>query len=339
MLIQVSCVCGKRYLEREEILGHGSVCPACGHMTRSACATAEAPADSPSGPAMEESAAAAPPPTPGPHRPKGHSLLENDPEGWQQLLQYRLTQRRLRKVSYGDIALGVLTSVVGAITMRQTPINGLLLALGAMLIFEGIVLATRPTPWDLATEGLILLFVGVWNIVLTASHCADSVFAGAGPGEMKFVAVGIVQFFFGCVNLAYYRRLSSLCIERPTPEILRMGDRLLAALTAADPVIDPTILEFCTKASGWRARLRGNVGLFAALDDSNALVADKSAIEIEDMGKVRLGSARKARFWIGTQGFQGNISPEDLQRFRRWKDTKPSPWQNASRLSPVASSS
>jgi len=324
MLIQVSCVCGKKYLEREEILGRGSVCPACGHMKRSACAAAEAPADSPSGLATEESAAATPP-TPGPHRPKGRSLLEDDPEGWQQVLQYRLTQRRLRKVSYGDIALGVLTGVVGAITMHQTPINGLLLALGAMLIFEGIVLATRPTPWDLATEGLILLFVGVWNIVLTASHCADSVFAGTGPGEMKFVAVGIVQFFFGCVNLAYYRRLSSLCIERPTLEILRMGDRWLAALTAADPAIDPTILEFCTKASGWRARLRGNVGLFAALDDSNALVADKSAIEIEDMGKVRLGSARKARFWIGTQEFQGNISPEDLQRFRRWKDTKPSP--------------
>ena len=86
---------------------------------------------------------------------------------------------------------------------------------------------------------------------------------------------------------------------------------------------DPTVLEFDTKACGWRARLRGDVGLFAALDGSVAFVAEKSTVEVEDMGKIFLSSARRATFWVGTQKFQGSIASDDLERFRRWKGAAP----------------
>src|SRR5262245_19911770 len=182
----------------------------------------------------------------------------------------------------------------------------------AVLACAGVWNILRPATTGLLVDGLALALTGAANIAVLPwlvdtreSNVAKSIFAG------------LIQLLWGFRRLSFYRTARlALHDEEAIAEL----EAVVRELSKRDRR-DPTVVEVRT---GRFHQQRNRIGLYesgiVALIEQHAVRLEKRAdIWIEPRGSAVLGRRIKVSVQMSDFELVGQITPEHLERFERWK--------------------
>ncbi len=233
----------------------------------------------------------------------------------QQVADHRTVRKTLRGSSIGSLVFGAL-ALLGGIA---PPFDPVLTAVGAVLLSTGIWNLLDPRPTGILLDGCALLVVGLYNV-------AGALFALSqgqhGTADSLFVKLGVFQIAWGAASFWRFRRFRDAFRDPPTEAESRQLDGMVNVLwkTKAKESVD--VIEFVSEglhAKAWKARLSPTLAVLATDRGHEVVVAEKDQFDIEDRGKVMLGSARKATFVVRGKRWKGHLPADSLERFQQWK--------------------
>ena len=241
----------------------------------------------------------------------------------QRAANFRTVRRLLRPAGIGSILFGVIAVGVGASTLREQPLNGVLLLLGLFLLGEGIWIVASPSPAGMIVDGIALIALGGWNILVTVVNASQ----GGGGGPHFFAVLGVMQIIWGFQSFARHRRFAALPMGQPSREAMAWLDEAVKDLGATRPQDAPDCIEFRVKGAkaapgGWKGKLFPGMAL--VLGGVEVIVSGKDETEVTPQGAGASGTDLEARFALGGQTLEGTISQASLDAFRRWKAAPPS---------------
>ncbi len=122
-----------------------------------------------------------------------------------------LINKKLRRAGIGSIVFGFIAVIFGLLTVRENVINSVLVLIGIFLFIEGIWIVGKPTPAGLIVDGIALIIVGLWNLIVS----------GTSAGGPTFGGLGVLQIIWGIKNFVNYNKFSGIPLEKPFAEALR----------------------------------------------------------------------------------------------------------------------
>lgn len=295
--------CQQRLEATNELVGMDLKCPACQTVIRV--------------PAMPESEKMPIPPSPH-HGDAGDASLSDcessDIEDLRALSEYVAIFNGLKASAVGSIIFGLVAIGMGVGLAKENPLNAILAVLGVLLLFEGFWLLAMPSAGGLILDGIALLGLGAWNILITIANMA----ASGGGGTPVFGVIGIFQIVLGVKSFIKFSSVSKISTEAPSKDKIKEFNRFVASIQKSKSTGENDIVEF-TAGCPWKGRLMQKHGIFLKGGGQAVIFADRNEIEISEQGKKMFGKSLKASFEIcGTQ-YKGSISPEMLKKFQDWK--------------------
>jgi len=233
----------------------------------------------------------------------------------QEVADYRTVRKTLRASSIGSLIFGTLALAGGL----MPPADPVLAAVGLLLLGTGIWNLTAPRPAGILIDGAALVVVGLYNVISTFAAAAQG-HAGAGAGF--FAKVGVFQIIWGVMSFWRFLRFRDAFRSVPSDVELRQLEGLAEVLRRGKVKESLDLIEFTTSglsARRWKARLEPAMVVMATDGGREVLVADRATFDIEDRGKVLIGSARKAAFVVRGRRLTGVIPEESMARFQQWK--------------------
>jgi hypothetical protein len=233
-------------------------------------------------------------------------------EAWlRKALVFQGLSRQLRASGIGSLLFGAIAIVLGATTMGQVSINGVLIVLGLLLIAEGVWIMAAPSAAGIAVDGLAVTLIGLWNIGISLSAIGRS--AGNSLSG-RFLVFGIFQIVWGIGRVSQYRRYAELRGFRLDPESRSRLDREIEAIQGATGRRD--VVAFKNGADEGRFRLLGG---------SAALFLRGKFVEILSRGDVHCGPVQasagdslKLTLRLKKRGLSTTLTPEAHQRLQEW---------------------
>ena len=173
----------------------------------------------------------------------------------QKISNYRLILKTLKPAGIGSMVFGAIAMAMGFGGMEENLLNAILGLLGLFLLVEGIWIYFAPTLKGLILDGIALLIIGFWNILITI---ADLAFGGGG-GYVFFAILGLWQVIWGLQSFGRYKRLSAMPMIKPSDASLKQIDDLVKSITQAKVRLQPDIIEFKTTTftaqQSWKGKL------------------------------------------------------------------------------------
>ncbi|MDX9980284.1 MAG: hypothetical protein RBU25_09700 [Lentisphaeria bacterium] len=231
----------------------------------------------------------------------------------QKVSNYRLVRKTLRGAGIGSIIFGLIAMFIGFGGMAENPINALLGVIGLFLLVEGIWLVVAPTPAGMIVDGIALIILGVWNIFITLANAAG------GEGGGGFAVMGVFQIIWGCQGFGRYARFSSMPVEKPSPETVKMIDDIVKEILKMKGKTDQDLVEFQMEGKAWKGRLSEDMAVFVEVLTQDVAFARKDAVRILPQGKALIGKTIKATIKFRDKAQNGTISPENFARYEAWK--------------------
>ncbi len=227
-------------------------------------------------------------------------------------------RRTLRPSGIGSLIFGAIAIAVGVPAMNLHPLNAVLVALGAFLVIEGVLVIASPSPGGIIIDGLAILMVGGWNIAITALEAAE----GAGsPGF--FMYFGIFQLIAGVKRLADFRHFTSLP-AKPDEQVMSRLNQMVKSVLKAKPKHDMSVVEFTAKEKSgqviWRGKLLDDAAIFvrrAARQD--IALAEKEEINIIRQKGPPVRKKTPVSCQVGENMMYGTMAPEHFARYESWK--------------------
>jgi hypothetical protein len=236
----------------------------------------------------------------------------------QRVANYRHMRNTLKASGGGSMVFGVLAIVIGVTSLRDNPINLILVGIGMLLAIEGLWLVVAPRPIGIIGNGVALVIVGIWNIAISAANAA----AGQ-PGPWP--VIGLLQIGWGIQCFARYPRFKNIPRETPSPSTLKRIDQIVNDIHRSKMDKDPQVIQFQAKTffspQVWKGRLRSNHAIFVGMSKNDLIFARPGDVDIRRDGKVLVGKTLKATFRIADRTFKGTLSPEAFNRYTDWKQT------------------
>lgn len=259
-----------------------------------------------------------------------HKTMTNDE--LHRVLNYRLVRKTLRPAGIGSIVFGLVAKGTGFGGMEANPINAILGLIGIFLFVEGIWIVAAPTPAGMIVDGIALIILGIWNIIITFANSA----AVGGGGHRFFAVLGVWQIIWGFQSFGRYKRFSAMPMSRPSDETLRQIDDMVKELAKTKPKDATDVIAFQIKNRPWKGRLGQDSGIFVDAPGQEVVFVNRDRVRIEIQDKVLIGKALKASFTLGDRNLNGTISLESYERYDAWKAGNPLPNRVAAGLTSPA---
>jgi len=232
---------------------------------------------------------------------------------------YRLLHKTLKPAGFGSILFGVIAIVMGGAGMQDNPINAVLALIGLLLFAEGLWIVIAPSPKGMIIDGIALIILGVWNILVTIANASS----GGSGGFHFFAVLGVFQIIWGFKSFGRYSRFSQNPVQKPSPEMQKQIDDLANAIRKAKFKNAPDIIEFQAKSFSitkpWKGKLEHDRAIFADIAGEEIIFAEKNRVRFFEEGSQLLGKSLKVDIQLRDRKMKGTISPESLERFTEWK--------------------
>lgn len=231
----------------------------------------------------------------------------------------RSIRRILRPHGGGSIFFGIVAVLAGLASLEASALNGILALIGLMLLVEGAWILAAPSVEGLKIDGIAIIIVGVWNIVITAADLFTK-----GPDSWSFfLLLGIWQISLGFKSFRLYRRFSALPVEKPSPGDAQALEETVQAIVRAKPSLEPHIVEFQARADSplqrWKAGLYEGLAIFVELSGQDLVFALKADAEITPEPGGRNRNVQQAAFRLNDRRLAGTLKPEYYERYLAWK--------------------
>jgi hypothetical protein len=222
----------------------------------------------------------------------------------------------LRSAGVGSIIFGIVAFALGVSTAEENPVNAVLAVIGFLLFLEGIWMIASPRPKGLIADGIALITIGVWNMIVTIANVSEG-----GEGFRFFFILGIWQIVWGVQSINRYKHFADISAEKPSKEALAQLDSAVQRIMASSAKDTGDIVEFKVKTVfkevNWKGKLMEGSALFVG--GKKAMVpVRKGEVKLKLRGDFSRAEIQKAILQLGTQKFIGTISTESLERLRQW---------------------
>ena len=202
--------------------------------------------------------------------------------------------------------------------MQVHPLNAVLVALGAFLVIEGVLVIASPSPGGIIIDGIAILMIGGWNIAISAMEATAG---GGSPGF--FMYFGVFQIIAGVKRLADFRHFTNLP-EKPGDEAVSRLNEMVKNVLKARPKSDMSIIEFAAKEKSVQVSWRGKMLDDAAIFIRKAARQDIALAEKEEVNIIRQkGPPVRKKIpitcQVGKDMMYGTIAPEHFARYESWK--------------------
>jgi hypothetical protein len=242
-------------------------------------------------------------------------------EAWlRKALAFYGLYRQLRGAGIGSLLFGVIAFFLGASTMGQVPINGLLALLGLLLIVEGVWVIAAPSATGIIVDGLFVAAIGIWNVVISLVEIGGS---SGGSLTGRFLIFGIFQISWGIGRINQYKRYAYLRGFKLDPSGRARVEQEIASVRS--DTIRPDVVAFKTRALGsveGRLRLMEGAAAFI-LRGKIVEVLSRAEIACEEAVAKDAGDSLKASLRLGKRKYSVTISHEACERLRRWVNAPP----------------
>lgn len=232
----------------------------------------------------------------------------------------RMIQKLLRPAAIGSIVFGVIAVVLGVQGAKHLPINIVLALIGMLLFIEGIWCAAAPKPVGLVVDGIALIILGVWNILVTFSNISSG-----AQGMSGFIILGIWQIIWGIQSMKRYKHYSYLSGVTISPESVQNLNDMANNIKEASVSGDESIMEFQIKTLFKRTSLKGKLieGMILFVGPKREFFMDEiSKIKIKPLKAGSTANPMRASLNIAGITLLGEITQESMDRFQRFKDTQ-----------------
>ncbi len=228
----------------------------------------------------------------------------------------RMIQKILRPAGIGSLVFGLIAIFMGLQGAKDMPINSLLALIGVMLFFEGAWCVIDPRPVGLVVDGIALIILGVWNIIITIVNLS------AGSSSLGgFVVLGIWQISWGIQGIKRYKQYSYLSATKITPESFQNFENMIEEIRLTPESGSDNIIEFQVKRFFKAMTLKGKL-----IKDLVLFVGPGKEFFMEKITDVKITltkanqdiSPLKASLSISGQVFPGEISQSSLDKYTRW---------------------
>jgi hypothetical protein len=245
---------------------------------------------------------------------KSHELSELKKAG-----DSRMIQKLLRPAAIGSIVFGVIAVVLGIQGAKDLPINVVLALIGIFLFIEGIWCAAAPKPVGLVVDGIALIILGIWNILVTFSNIS------AGAQSMSgFIVLGIWQIVWGIQSINRYKHYAHLSGVTISQESVQNLDNMAANIKEASVSGDESMIEFQIKTLFKKTSLKGKLieGMILFVGPKNEFFMDEiPKIKIKPLKAGSTANPMRASLYIAGITLLGEITRESMDRYQRFQET------------------
>ena len=238
--------------------------------------------------------------------------------GLQMAAKYRTLRRILRSSAIGSFIFGTLALVIGGITLQYTNLNLILIGLGVALIVFGVLDLTMPRSGLLLADGILLLVLAAWNVVVTILNAA-------GGGRVNFGWIVIFQVLAGIYTIKRYGEFKDTPTVAPPAPILTWLDQTATTIRKTKPANSPFIVEWIgnrgswNNASRWRAQLVGETATAVDAAGAEVLLVPHQTFTITKGKKAVFGKRVKIVAQLGAISMKGTMEPAQFERFQAWR--------------------
>jgi hypothetical protein len=237
------------------------------------------------------------------------------------IAEHHTACRALRRIGWGSIAGGIFIIGLGIFfTFYLDLINAVLSLIGLFLLASGIWCLALPGAEGVIANGIALMLIGIWNIVVTVLNLVIG-----GIPSIWAAVLGVVFIGAAVRSFQKYARFSAALRHGASEDELAMMDRLVKTVLKANSKEDEDIIGFQVRGGfaqqqrQWRGLLCRKWAAFVDKASKEVLIAPKDEVSIEPHGKVLLGQTLKAMVRIRDQKWEALVSPTSFDRFRDWK--------------------
>ncbi|MCD4785825.1 MAG: hypothetical protein K8T10_18560 [Candidatus Eremiobacteraeota bacterium] len=237
-------------------------------------------------------------------------------EEMQKTADYRFYKNKIKGGAIGSILFGIIAVGMGIHFFNI--FNLILISIGLFLFTCGIWAIIDPNPTSLILDGVALIMVGLWNIVLAALEIA---FGDFGVGI--WLVAGIWQVVAGIQSFKESKKFTQFTSWKPEGHILKEVEEILKKIKKENPKKENNIIEFRLTSLKDSATVKGElVGdriVLVKLPREQIYFLNSREIEIEVKGKVLIGKQLKVEVKIKDESNSGLIFPESYERYEKWK--------------------
>ncbi len=261
--------------------------------------------------------------------------------------------KKIKGGAIGSLIFGVMALFMGFGDFSETDVivkffSLLLMLLGLFLVIEGLIALIKPSPEAYILEGVAFILVGLWNLFIGVLSLI------VGQVQAFFIILGIWQVVLGIRTFKEAKQFQNAINELPDKTLLKSIDDLVKELLSAKPKQSEEYVEFnastFTKNLQWKGKIAGDTLVLYSMPDENLRFLKQDEIELENKGKVVLGSAIKIDAKIKelpefqdkknqegllpdisekaqnsksgtTVKYSGTIPPESYERIMKWKES------------------
>jgi len=233
---------------------------------------------------------------------------------FEKVAHYHFARRVLRATGWGSVFFGAAGLALGLAPSG----DWVSLFIGGSLLVTGAWSIHSPKPAGIALDGYTLLMVGAYNILGTGlwTH------AGIGVLDSTFwLELGICQSVWGALNIVRYARFRGAYLDRATPAELRQLEDVVRGIRGTRLTESMGMIEFAShgwRPELWKAHLTRDGAVFLA-SGGETRVAPRDDVNLTVQGGMWVGSSQWATISIGRRTLRCSITPEYVERFRRWK--------------------
>lgn len=241
------------------------------------------------------------------------SLTKQEIGMLQDASEHLVLRNTLNSGAGGSILFGLIAVGIGFASLEEHPLNGLLVALGVGLVFEGIWVASTARPYGMILEGLAMLSVGAWNLVITMLSMEQ------GGGFGLFGILGMYQIYWAFKSFAGYSRFAHLA-DRPTPpkELLERAQQLIASASTPDSDEANAAIEFQEGDATWKATLFDDVAVMIKNEGEEVLFLDGEQFAFAAAHAEGTGDPLNIRIEAPNRMVSGTIAADGIEACRQW---------------------
>ncbi len=157
---------------------------------------------------------------------------------------FKVIWTHLRSAGVGSIIFGIIAFVLGISTAEENPVNAILAVIGFLLFLEGIWIIASPGPKGLIVDGIALITIGVWNMIVTIANVSEG-----GEGFHFFFILGIWQIVWGVQSINRHKHFAYITGEKPSKEALAQLDSAVQRIMASSARDTGNIVELKAKTA------------------------------------------------------------------------------------------
>ncbi|MDD5542985.1 MAG: hypothetical protein PHX83_07395 [Acidobacteriia bacterium] len=236
----------------------------------------------------------------------------------QQAADYFAVGKLLRPAGIGSVVFGIVAIALGSSMMSENPINAILAVIGVFLLIEGVWVMAAPAPAGMIVDGIALIVLGIWNIIVTISNASSG-----ASGPHFFAILGLWQVVWGFQSFGRYSRFSGRVSGKPPQELINQVAAISKSLAAKGASQQPEVMEFTVGVKRakrtWKGKLLDDLAVFSIEKEADFIVADKSSVNFSQQSGVSSAGGVSVSFNIGSRSGDATMTSNQFEKYQRWK--------------------